>query len=321
MRAPTLPVVTVADLISPPLHLHTLLTAFQLGGASSWSADLAFALQLSAAGLYLLGVRRLARRGRRWSVARTLAFMSGLVVLFVAVDSGLASYDDSNFTAHVLQHLLFMMVAPPLLSLGGPVTLALQALPRRSQSRLARALHSRTVRWATAPLLVASLYYASMWVAMESSFYPLSLRHPLVHDASHLAMFTLGCLFWWPVVGRDEIANRPHPGVRFAMLALGMPFESFLAIALMSVTSPVAPEHTLADTRAGGSIFWIGAMTVTAVAVLVAAVAWMRSDEREAVRADRRPSAVPADDDAWAAAWQKRTGSVPVLSDTSRPAG
>ena len=307
--------VLVADAISPPIQLHTLLTGFRLGGGQDWSSDVALVLQVTAVTLYLTGVYRLRRRGRRWPVGRTVAFLSGVIVLFVALVSGLAAYDDTNFSAHVVQHLLLMMAGPPLLAMGAPLTLALQALPRRGQSRLARVLHSRPVGVATAPLVAATLYYSSMWVDMQSSFYPFSLRHPLAHDASHLVMFTLGCLFWWPVVGRDEMARRPHPAVRLAMIALGMPFESFLAIALMSVTSPVAPQHTLADTHNGGSIFWIGAMSVTAVAVLVAAAGWMRTDERDARRADRTDSE-PDPDDAWAAAWRARTGSVPSFIET-----
>lgn len=306
----------VAVVTSPPIHLHTLIDGFQFG---SGTADVAFALQVLTAGLYLWGWRRLARRGRRWPAARAAAFLGGVLVLFIALVSGLASYDDSNFSAHVVQHMLLMMVAPPLLALGAPVTMALQASRRPVQSRLARILHTRGLVLLTAPLVIAPLYYASMWVDMQSSFYRYSLTHPFAHDASHVVMFSLGCLFWWPLVGLDELPRRPHPGVRLAMVALGMPFESFLAIALMNVSEPMAPNHTLADTHNGGSIFWIGAMSVTAVAILVAGAWWMRSEDREAVRADRRAqfSAAGADlyepDDPWAAAWRARTGSVPVM--------
>jgi putative membrane protein len=307
----------LADLVSPPVHVHQLLTDWQL---ASWSADLALAGQLGATGAYLWGVVRLRARGRRWQPTRTAAFLAGVAVLVIAIDSGLASYDDSVFTAHVLQHLALMMVAPPLLSLGAPMTLALQASGPRLQRRLLRLLRSRPARLATDPVVAAGLYYSSMWVDLQSSFYPYSLDHPLVHDASHLVMFVLGCLFWWPLVGSDRLPHRPGPALRMGAMAVGMPFEAFLGIALMSTRDPVAPQHSLADTHAGGAVFWVGAMAIMFVGALVIGLAWMRQQDRAAARADRRV-AIGADrsgaearrEDAWAAEWVRRTGGVPTI--------
>ncbi|HET6875761.1 MAG TPA: cytochrome c oxidase assembly protein [Acidimicrobiales bacterium] len=232
----------------PPLHLHRLLTDWQL---SSWTASLALFFQLLAAGAYLLGVGRLRRRGRRWHAGRTAAFLGGLVLLAVAIESGLASYDDSLFGPHVVQHLVLMMIAPPLLSLGAPMTLALQASSAPTQRRLLRVLNSAPVQLLTNPLVAGGLYYGAMWVDLRSSFYPYSLAHPLAHDASHLVMFSLGCLFWWPLVAVDRLPHRPGYPVRLGMLVVGMPFEAFLGIALMSSHDSVAPQHTVADTLLG----------------------------------------------------------------------
>ena len=76
-----------------------------------------------------LGVRRLARARPALAAAPIVAFAAGLVVVVVATQSGLAAYDRVLFSLHVVQHLLFGMVAPLLLVLGAPVTLALQAEP------------------------------------------------------------------------------------------------------------------------------------------------------------------------------------------------
>ena len=316
---------SVAGPVSPPVELHQLLGAWQLG---NWTADVALGFQVLAAGLYLWGVHRLSARGRRWDPRRTLAFLGGLVVVCVAIESGLASYDDSVFTVHVIQHLLLMMLAPPLLSLGAPVTLALQASPRRVQTRIVRVLHSAPLAALTAPLVAGILFYSSMWVDMESSFYPLSLRHPLVHSASHLVLFSLGCLFWWPAVGADRLPRQVSPGIRLASLALGMPFESFLGIALMSSHQTIAMQHTLADVHSGGEVFWVGAMVVTTLPAGILAWRWLAAEERTTQREDRAvrqagaPPAAPEAPDAWTAAWLARTGSVPATTSGAwRPPG
>lgn len=309
---------------SPPVTAHQLLTGFQWG---QWEASIAFGLQVVALGAYAVGVRRLAARGRRWSPWRALAFLGGEAVLFVALVSGLASYDDSVFTVHIIQHLLLMMVAPPLLALGAPITLALQASGRRWQTRIVRILRGPLPSLLFTPLVAGASYFVSMWVDLGSGFYPYTLTHPLAHDLTHLIMFWLGCLFWWLLVAADQLPHRPSPGVRVAMLAAGMPFEAFLGVALLSMRTSVAPEHTVADTQAGGALFWVVSMLITLVAALVVAWQWMRTDEREAVRIDRRAARAHAPDraggpavpaagpgpaaDAWAAEWLRRTGSVP----------
>src|SRR5262245_47671593 len=104
------------------------------------------------AAFYVGGLRRLRARGRSWPTARTVAFVSGLVVILVATGSGLAVYDDVLFSLHVVQHVLLGMVAPLLLVLGAPVTLALQSGSRSTQRRLLRVLHSQPARVLTHPL-------------------------------------------------------------------------------------------------------------------------------------------------------------------------
>ncbi len=309
----------LGDVASPPVTLHRLLTAWQFG---DWSADVALAVLVCAAATYLEGVILLHRKGRRWPTVRSASFLFGLFLVAVAVVSGLASYDDSEFTVHIIQHLVLMMLAPPLLALGAPLTLVLQAYPRSVQTRLLRLLHSAPVRIATTPLLAAAAYYLSMWVELQTSFYPYSLEHPLVHDASHLVMLVLGCLFWWPVVATDELPRRPAIPVRLGLVLVGVPFEAFLGISIMSMGTTIAPQHTLADTHRGGAVFWACSMLIMLFTTIVVASQWMRQEERRASRADRRleRSGTARDrqgpqwaarSDFWEAAWEERAGQVP----------
>src|SRR5579884_1838817 len=76
--------------ISPPVHVHQLLTDWQW---RFWPADVALAVMVAVAASYLWGVRRLGARGRRWPAWRVASFGAGLVVMLVAVVSGVASYD------------------------------------------------------------------------------------------------------------------------------------------------------------------------------------------------------------------------------------
>jgi putative membrane protein len=98
---------------------------------------------------YLVGVRRVDRSHPanpvpRW---RTWCWNAGLLILLVALASPIATYDTTLFSAHMVQHLLLMLVAAPLLALGAPITLLLRvASPRERKQVILPLLHSRPVR-------------------------------------------------------------------------------------------------------------------------------------------------------------------------------
>src|SRR5579875_2857569 len=173
-----------------PIRLSVLLTGFQTD-LPSLVADGLLGLFLVA---YLVSVRRLRLRGRSWSKAARACYASGLVLVFVAVGSGLAAYDDDNFPAHVVQHILLMMVAPPLLVLGRPLTLFLQASSRAVKSAGARLLHGRVLRIATG-WGVSVVYFGFMWVYFLTPLYGWSERWQPLHDTVHCVCLLLGLCY------------------------------------------------------------------------------------------------------------------------------
>jgi len=275
----------MATEISPGISTHTLLTAWQTQPLSL----LALAIEISLAVAYLIGVRRLARKGRSWSAWRTASFIAATLTVIVAVQSGLASYDDESFAIHGIQHLLLMNLAPVLYALSAPMTLALQASGRRTQERLLKILHHRVVSFFTHPIVAAAMVYTTMIVYFLSPFYNFSLEHPLVHDLAHLHFLISGSIFWWVVIGKDPSHWRLSYPVKLGLLATGIPITAVLGLALTGVHSSIAPHfHTVADVRSGGSILWVAGELTMLVAMGLLLFQWMRFDEREALRADRR---------------------------------
>ncbi|MGH9298243.1 MAG: cytochrome c oxidase assembly protein [Acidimicrobiales bacterium] len=271
--------------ISPPITLHQLLTGFQTDPLSLLATAVSFVVLCG----YLGFRRRLQSRGRSWSDWRTASFAVGIVTIFVATGSGLASYDDSNFVLHVVQHLLLMNVAPILLALGAPVTLLLQSSERRATTRVLKVLHSRPVEALTHPVLVAVLAYVTMLVYFLTPIYTFAAAHPLVHDYVHLHFLLSGCLYWWPVVGLDPTRWRMSYPVRLGYLATGVPINAMIGIALTLNHASIDPRiHTLADTHAGGGVFWGISELILLAGIAVMYVQWSRWDDREAARADRR---------------------------------
>jgi len=277
-----------AGAISPPVQLHTLITGWQ----TDWLSLVTVAVDIALGTGYVLAARRLALKGRHWSPWRTVSFLAGIVTIIIATDSGLASYDDSVFSIHVIQHLLLMNVAPILLVLGAPVTLALQASGRHTQTTILRVLHHPIVEIITNPLVVLFFFSITMIGYFLTPFYQFSLEHPLVHDLTHLHFLITGCLYWWLVVGIDPSRWRLTPPMKLGFLAVDIPVGTLLGLALTQATTSAAPSfHTLADTQQGGGLLWIASELFTFAAIGIVVFQWMRSDTREAARGDRRADA------------------------------
>jgi putative membrane protein len=268
-----------------PFNLHTALTAWQSGPFS-------IAVAVAVVGLaywYLRADWQLATRGRRWPWPRTLAFMAGLVTVDLALQSPVATFTGSYFQAHVTQHLLLMVLAPPLLALGAPSTLLLQSSSRAAKKRWLTVLRSRAFAIATYPVVVWFFYFGAMFAFFLTPLINYAMEHMALMDAINLAFLLSGCLYWWPIVGLDPIVHwRMGFGSRLAALSLGVPFEAFLGIAIMSLRTPIASMYSLNSTHSGGALLWVATELTTFIGLIPVFVMWVRADERAGARADAK---------------------------------
>jgi putative membrane protein len=267
-----------------------------------WSADPGVVGVLAAtAAAYAGGVRRARRRHGRGAVPtrHVAAFAGGLVAIAVALVSPLDYWAEQLFSAHMVQHDLLAMVAPPLLLLGAPLTVALRAVrPATARRWIAPALHSRPVLLLTAPPVAFGLFTTFLWVAHLSPLYDAALRDDRIHVLEHLGFLGLGLLFWWPVVGIDP-NPRPlsHPA-RLLYLFVMMPVSSLLGLALTTANHVLYPAYVttaaplgvdpLADQRLAGAIMWEGDMLFVVAVMAIVLLDWLDSDERRTVRAEGR---------------------------------
>jgi putative membrane protein len=276
---------------------------------SGWNLAPAVDLPLLAAGaLYWLGVRRLTRRpsAPRWPTSRSRSFAAGLAVLFVALVSPLDGYADRRLSVHMVQHLLLMQIAPPLLLLGRPVTLALAASPLAVRPRLARLAHGRIARFIGSPAVGFGSLVAVLWVWHLTPLYASAVSDPMLHALEHLVFVAAALSFWWPVVARDPGSARLSHPARVLYLFLSMPAMSLLGFVIAATdrvlyapyAAVLGPASALADQRLAGTIMWESSTLVSVVALSAVLWDWMARDERDARRADLRRvrESVPATD-------------------------
>jgi putative membrane protein len=278
---------------------------------TDWSLAVSFPVVVAVAAGYVVGLRRLRSRGRSWPAARTASFLAGLAVILVATQSGLAAYDVILFSLHVVQHILLGMVAPLLLVLGAPVTLALQAGSRSTQRRILRVLHNRPVRLLTHPLTAWLLFGSGVVALYFTPLYELSLSNDWFHVATHAYFLLAGTLFLAHVVGLDPIPHALGYGARLLYVLVLLPFHTFVGVALLTTNTVIAAgwydqvarswgASPLSDQRTGAGLFWISGEMFGLLCIGIVVYQWMHAEERAAARYDRRLDALDRADRAGA---------------------
>jgi putative copper resistance protein D len=270
--------------------------------AFGWAFDpLAWLPAIVALLLWRVGVGRANRAHPAHPVARrrTAYWVAGVLTILFAVDSGLAAYDTTLFSMHMVQHLLLTLVGPPLLLLAGPITLLLQAsTPEVRRRRILPVLHSSVVRRLSFPVVSWIVFAAVMWASHFSPLFDLALENEWAHRLEHALFLVAALLFWWPVIGPDPSPWKLKPSARILYTGLAMPQNTFLALAIYMASAPLYAHYAttsrtwgptpLEDQQVAGGLMWVGG-DIVFVSILVAMTwLWMRAEERRSVGEDRR---------------------------------
>ncbi|WP_093765112.1 cytochrome c oxidase assembly protein [Streptomyces sp. F-7] len=281
------------------------LPPFTLGRGLAWSADPFFLVAcLLALALYGWGVVRLVRRGDRWPVGRTIAFVTGVLSIGLVMCTALNDYGMVMFSVHMVQHMVISMVSPILLLLGAPVTLALRALPpaavrgtKGPRELLLMLLHSRYMRVVTHPLFTVPMFIASLYALYFTPLFDFLMGSAVGHAAMMVHFLAVGLVFFWPIMGVDPGPHRPGHLMRMLELFAGMPFHAFFGIALMMASTPMVTTFqdppaslgidALSDQNAAGGIAWAFSEVPSVLVLIALLFQWYASDQRQARRKDR----------------------------------
>ena len=274
----------------PPLDLGALV------GESVLRPGVLAVVLLAAAG-YLTGVHRVRRGGGTWSAARTAAFLAGLAVIVVATCSGIEPYGRVLEWVHMVEHLLLIMVAPPLLVYGSPLRLLADAGAGWLRTLLARPV----ISWLTSPVAAVILYAVAVVGVHLTGLMERAMRGDAVHVGEELAYLGAGCVLFQLVFGLSPGPWQLTNLGKLALLAVVTPVDTVVGMVLLQTgTVSIAggahghadlprPDWALSpadDTIAAGSIMWAGGTGIMAALMIIAALTWLHG--REPARA--RPS-------------------------------
>ena len=263
-----------------------------------------------AAALYWLGGRGLGRPRspvRRW---RTAAFVAGLATIVLALDSPLDDWAGELQWAHMAQHVLLLLVAPPLLALARPWNRMWRGLPVALRRRIAGYLAygrwsgalRRTARFLGDPIPSWLLFTIILVAWHVPVAYDATLRSPVVHALEHAMFFGTGLLFWTRVIDSPPWRSPLADTARAIYVASALVVSWMLAVVLALATSPLYAPYAAEASRPGGitaladqqlaaGVMWVPGSIPFAIAILFVAYRWLEPKRSRRVTPARPPLA------------------------------
>jgi putative membrane protein len=254
---------------------------------SRWSWDPSLVYVMPAAVIYALGSRPKAG----WTSAlQAAAFYTGLLSIVIAVDSPIDAYADELLWVHMLQHIILLTVAPPLILLGRPWPTMWRALPLDSRTALARGVAksrlAAPLRALAAPLAAWVLFNGAIVVWHIPSAYDLTERSGAVHAAEHAMFFFCGLLFWARVIDTGPLRPRLGWPARIAYIVGAMIVGWVLAIVFVVAPEPIYQHYAdlpsrpggisaLTDQQLAGGMMWVGGSIAYTIALLIGLYQWV----------------------------------------------
>jgi putative membrane protein len=224
---------------------------------------------------------------------RTLAFIGGLATIVIALDSPIDGAVDKLFWAHMLQHVLLLAAAPPLILLGRPWPRMWRALPPRSRAKIGRTL--ALARW-TAPVRALARPWPAL-VLLNATLigwhipaaYDATLSSNAIHQLEHAMFFFTGLLFWARVIDPGPLRPRLVWPARIAYVVATMIVGWGLAIALVIVPHPLYAHYAalahrpggisaLTDQQIAGGIMWVPGSLAYAVTFVIGLYRWLEPE-------------------------------------------
>ena len=249
--------------------------------------------------VYLWAVRRYRELypARMFETWRILAFVCGALCFGAALSGPVDVLADRSLAAHMVQHVVLMLIAPPFVLFGAPLLLAV-AVPRRDSARVvARVLGHPAMHALFAPIVGWLLFVGVLWGVHFSPLYEGALESGWVHVVEHLVFIGAAFLFWLPVV---QVGFVPRPvsfPARMLYLVLMFPQGAFLGLAIYGSRHVLYPHYgallgsgAMADQQNGGAIMWIAGGFIMFAAFMLVAASWARSEFSAGLDKLGRPS-------------------------------
>ena len=265
----------------------------------------------AAAYLYVNGLGKWDRPSHPVTAWHKASFFSGLLVLFLALQSPIDPLAEHYFSVHQVQHLMIRMIGPMLVLLGAPLTPMLRGLPLWVLQGGVRTLVRQSwVRRAyyrlTNPVLAVGIFLGALYLWQVPFMHNPAVRNDFIHELMHISMLFSGFLFWWLVIDPKPHRSRMHYGLRVLYLGLIVLPNTVLGAAITfsrgvmyqaygEFPQPI-PLDAIIDQQIGGLLLWVVGDMMSIIAAGIVMVMWYQQEqEKDRLEAAQRAASREAE--------------------------
>jgi cytochrome c oxidase assembly factor CtaG len=224
---------------------------------------------------------------------RRAAFLiAGWAVVGVALSPPVDAAADARLPLHMLQHMLLLAVAPPLLVLGEPIRVAFDLLPPRGARRLAEWLRSRPLQILLNPLVALAVFAAVVLGTHVPAVFDTAMESELLHALEHGAYFGAGLLFWAAALGADPAAKPLSligvtgllTAAMVPMIAVGVALDTATGVFYAPYAAGATAAAAIAEQDPGATAMWAGDLPFAAALVLAGWASLKREERLQRLR-------------------------------------
>lgn len=264
--------------------------------------------------LYLVGwvKLRLLNQSRRKGAEiattwRLISYLLGIICVVLALLSPIETLSGQFFFMHMIQHLLMMMFAPPLLLVANPFPMVIWGLPSRWRIDIGRLLFTkkspvrRVLTQITKPGIGLVSYFIFLWGWHDPNMYNWTLQNGVVHDIEHVTFFLPAMLSWWGITGAAPYFHKKlNFTVRIALALISLPAN--MATGVIIAMSPYViytyyetvpfrlwNMSVLFDQTLGGAIMWVPGSMMYVLAIIILLATYSRSEDQKRRSKPRLP--------------------------------
>lgn len=224
--------------------------------------------------MYISAVVRSNRHYKTWPHFRIACFIIGICCALIAVVGPLANRAMTDFTAHMVSHLLLGMLAPILFCIASPMTLLLRAVSIPLARRFTKILRSRPLSFITHPIVATILNIGGLWLLYGTNLYSLMHSNSLLHLIVHLHVLIAGYVFTISIIYMDSVFHRKSFLYRAIVFIIALAGHGILSKYIYAHPPQGVP---LQQAEYGSIIMYYGGDIIDAIIIFILCWQWYKS--------------------------------------------
>lgn len=223
--------------------------------------------------VYLMAVVKSNRKKKQWPIYRIFMWSIGICSALLAVIGPIADQAHTEFSAHMIGHVLLGMLAPLLMALGAPMSLFLRTISVAKARKVTAVLRSSPLHVIQHPVIASLLNIGGLWILYTTDLLSMMHENSLLYVLVHIHIFLAGYVFTISIIYIDPTFHRKSYVFRTIVFLFALAGHAILS-KYIYVNFPSGVSKTEAEL--GSMIMYYGGDTVEVGLISILFYQWFK---------------------------------------------